>query len=141
MPWASLSLFIQPGCRARQAGPRCPTHARVSSRNHYGTPPRQQRGLGVAFDRLKPQVVERDGGRCRLHLPAASPGLHRHRHYSRTVSFGARGEGERRQRTSVPAAAIAARCTATTPRADVDVLQSSVRSVRRRTLLGSESDR
>ena len=65
MPWAPLSLCIQPGCPARQADPRCPTHARFSSRNHYGTP-RQQRGLGAAFDRLKQPVIERDGGRCRL---------------------------------------------------------------------------
>jgi hypothetical protein len=36
MPWAPLSLCIQPGCRARQ-----------------------QRGLGAKFDRLKSLEIER----------------------------------------------------------------------------------
>ena len=67
MPWAPVLVCIQPGCRVRHAGPRCPTHAGTSSRNHYGVP-RQQRGLGAAFDRFRPQVIERDGGRCRLRL-------------------------------------------------------------------------
>ena len=71
MPWAPLLLCVQPGCRARQALPRCPMHARVSSRNHYGTP-RQRRGLGAAFDRWKPLVIERDGARCRLRHPGCT---------------------------------------------------------------------
>ena len=67
MPWAPARACLWPGCRRRQDGPYCVVHAKLSPRNHHGVP-RQTHGLGATFDRLKPLVIARDGGRCRLRL-------------------------------------------------------------------------
>ena len=63
----TLAVCPEPGCpELVERGP-CRRHARMSTRNHRGIP-RQVRGLGADFDRLRPIVIERDGGRCQLRL-------------------------------------------------------------------------
>ena len=71
MPWAPPRGCLEPGCHERQAGARCALHERASPRNHRGVP-RQARGLGAEYDRLRPLVLERDGYRCRLRLPGCT---------------------------------------------------------------------
>jgi 5-methylcytosine-specific restriction endonuclease McrA len=67
MPTLPLQRCRWPGCREKQAGPRCRAHARRSSRNHYGIP-RQLRGLGAGWPAIVRAVIERDGGACQLRL-------------------------------------------------------------------------
>lgn len=56
MPWAPLQKCRAPGCRERQAGPRCALHERTSPKNHRGIP-RRLRGHGADYDRAARVLV------------------------------------------------------------------------------------
>ncbi len=68
MPTAPATFCSEPGCPELVPGGRCLRHRNDASRNHHGVP-RQARGLGAEFDRLKRIVIARDGGACQLRLP------------------------------------------------------------------------
>lgn len=58
MPSAPLPRCAEPGCRARQAGPRCAVHERTSSRNHRGVN-RQARGYDRPYERERATLLGR----------------------------------------------------------------------------------
>lgn len=67
-PVTRLVVCTAPGCPTLTDSGRCDVHPRDQrSRNHHGVP-RQARGLGAGWDRVKRAVIDRDGGVCQLRL-------------------------------------------------------------------------
>jgi hypothetical protein len=87
MPWAPLPRCSWPGCPER-AG-RCPTHTRLSPRNHRGIP-RQARGYDAGHERDRRSMI---GLPCELR-PAGCTGIATTRDHVIPVSRGgAHGPG------------------------------------------------
>jgi 5-methylcytosine-specific restriction endonuclease McrA len=61
MPWAPLRRCREPGCTRRQAASRCELHRS-----------RQARGYDAAWERIRLEILVRDGYRCRIGGPGCT---------------------------------------------------------------------
>jgi HNH endonuclease len=66
------SVAVRPARLPRAPGSPTLSDARTGVQPQPLRHPRQRRGLGAAFDRWKPLVIERDGARCRLRHPGCT---------------------------------------------------------------------